>query len=176
MLALADDLGTRLRATTQIATGVTYTIRNADQTSTRRSRTLPEECPHRVDLAHALGRPASVDVDDVLSIAAQKHGLGLEARRAELIEEADHLVQSTLGARQRVVARDVPLDTRSQDRAHSLEFGELVMPGTLDVATDNSPSQVNPEPEQNPGRPRTRTDRRGPDSRSTPVRTRPARH
>ncbi|MDQ1042001.1 hypothetical protein [Streptomyces sp. V4I2] len=53
LLALADDLGTRLRATGQIATGVTCTIRYADDSATRRSRTLPEATQHTVLLARA---------------------------------------------------------------------------------------------------------------------------
>ncbi|MER6032213.1 hypothetical protein [Streptomyces sp. NPDC001851] len=48
LLALADDLGARLRASGQIATGVTCTIRYADLSTTRRSRTLPRSHPaHR---------------------------------------------------------------------------------------------------------------------------------
>ncbi|WP_431040856.1 hypothetical protein ACQUSR_02490 [Streptomyces sp. P1-3] len=42
-----------------------------------------------------------MDVDDVLTVAAEKHGFGLEARLTELVEEADHLVEPALGARQR---------------------------------------------------------------------------
>ncbi|MCX4598432.1 hypothetical protein OG819_55865 [Streptomyces sp. NBC_01549] len=53
LLALADDLGARLRATDQIATGVTCTIRYADLSATRRSRTLPEATQHTVLLARA---------------------------------------------------------------------------------------------------------------------------
>ncbi|WP_406482570.1 DNA polymerase thumb domain-containing protein [Streptomyces sp. NBC_01615] len=53
LLALADDLGTRLRTSDQIAQGLTCTIRYADQTATRRSRTLPEATHHTVLLARA---------------------------------------------------------------------------------------------------------------------------
>lgn len=53
LLALADDLGTRLRASGQIAHGLTCTIRYADQSATRRSRTLPEATHHTVLLARA---------------------------------------------------------------------------------------------------------------------------
>ncbi|MFF2520232.1 hypothetical protein [Streptomyces sp. NPDC058086] len=51
LLALADDLGTRLRTSNQIAQGLTCTIHYADQTATRRSRTLPEATHHTVLLA-----------------------------------------------------------------------------------------------------------------------------
>ncbi|MFD1275824.1 hypothetical protein ACFQ51_42035 [Streptomyces kaempferi] len=51
LLALADDLGTQLRTSGQIAAGLTCTIRYADHTSTRRSRALPEATQHTVLLA-----------------------------------------------------------------------------------------------------------------------------
>uniref|UniRef100_A0AAU3I9S9 UmuC domain-containing protein n=1 Tax=Streptomyces sp. NBC_01393 TaxID=2903851 RepID=A0AAU3I9S9_9ACTN len=51
LLALADDLGARLRASGQIAAGVTCTVHYADASSTRRSRTLPEPNQHTVLLA-----------------------------------------------------------------------------------------------------------------------------
>ncbi|MCX4580723.1 hypothetical protein OHB41_47945 [Streptomyces sp. NBC_01571] len=51
LLALADDLGTQLRASGQIAAGLTCTIRYADHTATRRGRTLPEATQHTVLLA-----------------------------------------------------------------------------------------------------------------------------
>ncbi|MFJ2397300.1 DNA polymerase thumb domain-containing protein [Streptomyces sp. NPDC087843] len=51
LLALADDLGRRLRASGLIAAGLTCTIHYADHTGTRRSRTLPEATQHTVLLA-----------------------------------------------------------------------------------------------------------------------------
>ncbi|WP_393101048.1 hypothetical protein [Streptomyces sp. LN325] len=51
LLALADDLGTQLRASGQIAAGLTCTIRYADHTATRRGRTLSEATQHTVLLA-----------------------------------------------------------------------------------------------------------------------------
>jgi DNA polymerase-4 len=53
LLALADDLGARLRASRQIATDLTCTVRYADLSATRRSRTLPEATQHTVLLARA---------------------------------------------------------------------------------------------------------------------------
>jgi DNA polymerase-4 len=53
LLALADDLGARLRNADQIASGLTCTVRYADQSLTRRSRALPEATQHTVLLAHA---------------------------------------------------------------------------------------------------------------------------
>ncbi|MFF1678376.1 hypothetical protein ACFVYG_20345 [Streptomyces sp. NPDC058256] len=53
LLALAEDLGAGLRASGQIATGLTCTVRYTDLSSTRRTRTLPEATPHTVLLARA---------------------------------------------------------------------------------------------------------------------------
>ncbi|MGP4089477.1 DNA polymerase Y family protein [Streptomyces sp. KR55] len=53
LLALADDLGARLRTSGQITQGLTCTIRYADQSATPRSRTLPEATFHTVLLARA---------------------------------------------------------------------------------------------------------------------------
>lgn len=53
LLALADDLGTRLRASGQVAAGLTCTIRYADSSATRRGRALPEATQHTVVLARA---------------------------------------------------------------------------------------------------------------------------
>ncbi|MGQ4345444.1 MULTISPECIES: DinB/UmuC family translesion DNA polymerase [unclassified Streptomyces] len=65
LLALADDFGARLRTSDQIATGVTLSVRCADASSTRRSRTLPEPTQHTVLLARtaytsACSAPGSV--------------------------------------------------------------------------------------------------------------------
>ncbi|MFC8350024.1 hypothetical protein [Streptomyces sp. NPDC057280] len=53
MLALADDLGARLRTSDQIAQGVNCTVHYADQSATRRSRSLPEATFPTVLLARA---------------------------------------------------------------------------------------------------------------------------
>ncbi|MFE5052969.1 hypothetical protein ACFRAI_42705 [Streptomyces sp. NPDC056637] len=42
LLALADELGARLRTTGELCRGLTLTVRYADRTHTTRSRTLPE--------------------------------------------------------------------------------------------------------------------------------------
>ncbi|MFC9672677.1 hypothetical protein [Streptomyces sp. NPDC056949] len=42
LLALADELGARLRTTGEICRGLTLTVRYADRSHTTRSRTLPE--------------------------------------------------------------------------------------------------------------------------------------
>ncbi|MCT9114207.1 hypothetical protein N4G69_53800 [Streptomyces mirabilis] len=51
LLALADDLGARLRGSGQVAAGLTCTVHYADSSTTRRSRTLPEATLHTVLLA-----------------------------------------------------------------------------------------------------------------------------
>ncbi|MFD7940153.1 hypothetical protein ACFV4T_37560 [Streptomyces sp. NPDC059755] len=53
LLALADQLGARLRDFGQIAAGLTCTVRYADHSSTRRARTLPEATHHTVLLTRA---------------------------------------------------------------------------------------------------------------------------
>ncbi|MCX4919010.1 hypothetical protein [Streptomyces sp. NBC_00687] len=57
LLALADDLGARLRSSGQIAADVTLTVRYTDASSTRRSRTLPEPTQHTVLLARTAYTP-----------------------------------------------------------------------------------------------------------------------
>lgn len=92
LLALADDLGARLRATNQIATGVTCTIRYADQTSTRRSRTLPEATQHTVLLA----RTAYTLYD---SLGLQRARVRSITLRADALQPADRATrQLTLDA------------------------------------------------------------------------------
>nr|WP_254401772.1 hypothetical protein [Streptomyces sp. AC555_RSS877] len=51
LLALAEDLGARLRGSGHVATGVTLKVRYADSSGTRRSRTLPEATQHTMLLA-----------------------------------------------------------------------------------------------------------------------------
>ncbi|MFH8736790.1 MULTISPECIES: hypothetical protein [unclassified Streptomyces] len=46
LLALADELGARLRATGEVCRGLTLTVRYADRTHTTRSRTLAEPTHH----------------------------------------------------------------------------------------------------------------------------------
>ncbi|MDX3226716.1 hypothetical protein [Streptomyces sp. ME19-01-6] len=53
LLAPADDLGARLRDSGQTSSGLTRTIHYADQSSTRRSRALPEATQRTVLLARA---------------------------------------------------------------------------------------------------------------------------
>ncbi|MFG3590613.1 hypothetical protein [Streptomyces sp. NPDC047990] len=78
LLALADDLGTQLRTSGQIAAGLTCTIRYADHTSTRRARTLPEATQHTVLLArtaYALYESLGLQRARVRSIALRADAL-----------------------------------------------------------------------------------------------------
>ncbi|MFF4633543.1 DNA polymerase Y family protein [Streptomyces griseorubiginosus] len=75
LLALADELGARLRATGQIATGVTCMIRYADGSATRRSRTLPEATQHTLHLA----RTAYAVYDSFGLQRARVRGIALRA-------------------------------------------------------------------------------------------------
>ncbi|MEU0032173.1 hypothetical protein [Streptomyces sp. NPDC006335] len=93
LLALADDLGARLRTSSQIATGVTLTVRNADLSATRHSRTLPEATQHTVLVA----RTAYAVYDS----------LGLQRARARSIAvRADALRPDDRATRQLTVDAD----------------------------------------------------------------------
>lgn len=92
LLALADDLGICLRATDRIATGVTCTIRYADLSATRRSRTLPEATQHTVVLARA-----ACAVYDTLGL--QRARVRSISLRADALQPADRATrQLTLDA------------------------------------------------------------------------------
>lgn len=90
LLALADDLGTQLRSSGQIAAGLTCTIRYADDTSTRRARTLPEATQHTVLLArtaYALYETLGLQRARVRSITLRADALrsdGLATRQLSL--------------------------------------------------------------------------------------------
>lgn len=95
-LALADDLGTRLRATDKIATGVTCTIPYADLTATRRSRTLPEATPHTILLARA-----AYTLHDSLGLQrARVRGITL---RADALQPADRATRQLRRERRQTV-------------------------------------------------------------------------
>jgi len=53
LLALADEVGLRLRASRQIARTLTLTVHYADRSTTSRTRTLPEPTAHGAALIHA---------------------------------------------------------------------------------------------------------------------------
>ncbi|WP_245608088.1 DNA polymerase Y family protein [Streptomyces hokutonensis] len=123
LLALADDLGAGLRASGQIAHGVTCTIRYADQSSTRRSRTLPEATFHTVLLARA--------------VYGVYESLGLQRARVRSIAlRADALRPATSATRQLTLdnADDKPLTLEAvADRARA-RFGHGVLyPAALAV-------------------------------------------
>ncbi|MBD0711214.1 MULTISPECIES: helix-hairpin-helix domain-containing protein [unclassified Streptomyces] len=101
VLALTEDLGTRLRARHETARSLTLTVTYADHTHTTRTRTLPEPTAHTPALT-ALAH-------DLL------HSLGLQrARVRTLAVRADRLQPATHATRQ--LTLDDP-----DDRAHALE-------------------------------------------------------
>ncbi|WP_415939916.1 DNA polymerase Y family protein [Streptomyces sp. 039-1] len=123
LLALADDLGARLRASGQIAAGVTLTVRYADASSTRRSRTLPEATQHTVLLAR--------------TAYALYDSLGLQRARVRGITlRADALRSDDRGSRQ------LTLDDRDEkplaieavaDRARARYGQNLLYPAALAI-------------------------------------------
>ncbi|MFD7475968.1 hypothetical protein ACFV8Z_28390 [Streptomyces sp. NPDC059837] len=82
LLALADDLGARLRGSGQVATGLTCTVHYADPSATRRSRTLPEATLHTVLLA----RTAYAVYE---SLGLQRARVRSIALRADALRSAD---------------------------------------------------------------------------------------
>ena len=126
LLALAADLGARLRSTGQIATGLTCTVRYADASGTRRSRTLPEATQHTVLLART-----AYGVYD--SLALQRARVRSIALRADALRPADHAVwQLTLDAED-----DKPLALEAvADRARARYGHHVLYPAALAV---NSP-------------------------------------
>ncbi|WP_330309874.1 MULTISPECIES: DNA polymerase thumb domain-containing protein [unclassified Streptomyces] len=118
LLALADDLGTRLRTSDQIAQGLTCTIRYADQTATRRSRTLPEATHHTVLLAR--------------TAYTLYESLGLQRARVRSIAlRADALQPAAKATRQLTLdtSDDKPLAIEAvADRAHARHGHSMLYP------------------------------------------------
>jgi DNA polymerase-4 len=123
LLALANDLGARLRNADQITSGLTCTIRYADQSSTRRSRTLPEATEHTVLLARAAYAVYE-------SLGLQRARVRSIALRADALRPADQATrQLTLDARD-----DKPLAIEAvADRARARYGHHVLYPAALAV-------------------------------------------
>ncbi|MGI5142628.1 DNA polymerase Y family protein [Streptomyces sp. CA-106110] len=124
LLALADDLGARLRDSEQIAQGLTCTLRYADQSSSRRSRTLPEATQHTVALARAAYGLYE-------SLGLQRARVRSIALRADALKPAVHATrQLTLDSRD-----EKPLAIEAVvDRARA-RFGHAVLyPAALAIS------------------------------------------
>lgn len=128
LLALADDLGARLRTSGQIATGVTLTVRYADLTATRRSRTLTEATQHTVLLARAA--------------YAVYDSLGLQRARVRSIAvRADSLRADDLATRQLTLdaGDDKPLAIEAvADRARARYGRQVIYPAALAISSRSS--------------------------------------
>ncbi|WP_189959974.1 DNA polymerase Y family protein [Streptomyces alanosinicus] len=125
LLALADDLGMRLRTSGQIATGLTCTVHYADLTSTRRSRALPEPTQHTVLLARtAYGVYASLGL--------QRARVRSILLRADALRPADRATrQLTLDA-----ADDKPLAIEAvADRARTRYGRQMLYPAALAISS-----------------------------------------
>lgn len=86
LLALADDIGRRLRADEQVARAVTLVVRYADRTNTTRTRTLAEPTAHTPSLAG----PA-YELHDALGLQrARVAALTLRAEDLRSAETAAH--------------------------------------------------------------------------------------
>ncbi|MEV6840009.1 hypothetical protein AB0N17_36895 [Streptomyces sp. NPDC051133] len=125
LLALADDLGARLRTSGQIASGLTCTIHYADQSSTRRSRVLSEATQHTVLLARAA--------------YAVYESLGLQRARVRSIAlRADALRPVDLATRQLTLdaSDDKPLAIEAvADRARARYGHQMLYPAALAIGS-----------------------------------------
>ncbi|MFD5721648.1 hypothetical protein [Streptomyces sp. NPDC127036] len=123
VLALAHDLGARLRRSHQIAAGVTLTVRYTDASSTRRSRTLPEPTQHTVLLA----RPAYTLYGSLGLQRARVRGITL---RADALRSDDRATrQLTLDSED-----DKPLAIEAvADRARARYGYNLFYPAALAI-------------------------------------------
>ncbi|MEU8892963.1 hypothetical protein [Streptomyces sp. NPDC048442] len=86
LLALAEELGLRLRTGDQITRTVTLTVRYADRTTTTRSRTLPEATQHSATLAttaHTL----------YAALSLQRARVRALTLRADTLQPAEQAVQ-----------------------------------------------------------------------------------
>ncbi|MFI6341061.1 DNA polymerase thumb domain-containing protein [Streptomyces sp. NPDC050535] len=126
LLALADNLGARLRGSGQIATGLTCTVHYADSSDTRRSRTLPEATQHTVLLA----RTAYAVYE---SLGLQRARVRSIALRADALRPADRATrQLTLDARD-----DKPLAIEAvADRARARYGHSLLYPASLAIGAE----------------------------------------
>ncbi|MGW6525849.1 DNA polymerase Y family protein [Streptomyces sp. NPDC054962] len=121
LLALADDLGARLRTSGQIATGITLTARYADANSTRRSRTLTEPTQHTLLLA----RTAYTVYDSLGLQRARVRGIVLRADGLRPDDQATRQLSLDSGD-------DKPLALEAvADRARSRYGHNVIYPATL---------------------------------------------
>ncbi|MFD4577527.1 hypothetical protein ACFWNK_34815 [Streptomyces sp. NPDC058417] len=123
LLALADDLGTRLRTDDRIASGLTCTVHYADRSSTRRGRRLPEATHHTLLLA----RTAYAIYESLGLQRARVRSIGL---RADTLGRADAATrQLTFDARD-----DKLLAVEAiTDRARARYGHDVLQPASLAV-------------------------------------------
>lgn len=94
LLALADDIGRRLRDGEQVARALTLVVRYADRTSTTRTRALPEPTAHTPALAGL-----AYELHDALGLQrARVAGLTLRAEDLRSAESAGHQLTFDRGA------------------------------------------------------------------------------
>ncbi|WP_331744724.1 hypothetical protein OG762_50680 (plasmid) [Streptomyces sp. NBC_01136] len=143
LLALADDLGARLRNSGQITSGLTCTIHYANQSSTRRSRVLSEATQHTVLLARAA--------------YAVYESLGLQRARVRSIAlRADALRPVGLATRQLTLdaSDDRPLAIEAvADRARARYGHQVLYPAALAIGS-RPPSARHREQGSRPDGPR----------------------
>ncbi|WP_331730918.1 hypothetical protein OG933_45310 (plasmid) [Streptomyces sp. NBC_00016] len=123
LIALANQLGARLRDSGQIAAGLTCTVRYADHSSTRRAHTLTEATHHTVLLARA-----AYAIYDLLGLQ--------RARVRSITLRADALRPDEQATRQLTLDQgdDKPLALEAvADRARSRYGHDVIYPAALAV-------------------------------------------
>lgn len=121
LLALASELGARLRAAGQIAEGVSVTVAYADRSTTTRSRVLPEASHHTV----FLGRGAYAAYETLGLQRARVRGITL---RADGLRAADRATrQLTLDAQD---DKQLLIEAVA-DRARARFGGDVLYPAAL---------------------------------------------
>ncbi|WP_030574086.1 DNA polymerase Y family protein [Streptomyces aureocirculatus] len=121
LLALAGQLGTRLRAGSQVADVVAITVRYADGTTTTRSRTLPEATHHTTalaDVAYSLYAALGLQRARVRGITMRCEGLGPA-------EGASRQLSFDQSVDKRLLIEEV------QDRARRRYGTDVIKPGAL---------------------------------------------
>ncbi|MFD6418260.1 hypothetical protein [Streptomyces sp. NPDC060194] len=124
LLALAEDLGGRLRAGRQVGRTLVLTVRYADRTTTVRSRTLPEPTAHSLDL-----RDLAYRMHDALGL--QRARVRALALRIEGIGPAEEAARQLTFDPQDDKARRIEAVA---DRARARFGPSAVVPGTLSDA------------------------------------------
>lgn len=136
LLALADELGLRLRAAQEVCKGLAIVVRYADNSSTTRSKRLPEATAHTTALTHTaldLYRSLGLQRARVKSIALRADGL-------TSAETAFHQLLLDPGDGKRRRIEQVTDAARRKYGPHALRPAVLADPPTADRRSARRPA------------------------------------